>query len=172
MAVGTSAAFYYTDFIRRTMSEKKQRDSKYNVSKRTDNRMCDGIVFDYALEMRFYRDAVLPGILSGEITYCERQKEYLLQEGFEHQDKKYLPIKYVADFVLTYKDGHEDVIDVKGMPDHVAPMKRKLLLYKYPHINFYWVAYSKIDGGWKTYEYIQSQRRKRRKEKQKKEKEK
>ena len=87
MAAGTSAVFYYTDFIRRTMSEKKQRDSKYNVSKRTDNRMCDGIVFDSALEMRFYRDAVLPGILSGEITYCERQKEYLLQEGFEHQDK-------------------------------------------------------------------------------------
>lgn len=156
------------------MSEKKQRETKYNVGKRTDKRTYDGIVFDSIAEMEFYRDAILPGVQSGEIVHCERQKEYLLQEEFEHHGKKFLPIKYIADFVLTYKDGHEDVIDVKGMPDHVAPIKKKLLLYQNPEINFYWVAYSKIDGGWKTYEYIQSQRRKRRREKakQKKEKEK
>lgn len=151
---------------------RNKNTSKYNVSKSKEKRTYQGIVFDSILEMQFYKEVVLPGIESGKITRYERQKEYLLQPGFEYKGKKFLPIKYVADFVLYYSDGNSDVIDVKGMPDHVAPIKKKLLLYKYPNINFYWVSRSLKDGGWNTYEYVQKQRRKRKQEKLKNEKEK
>lgn len=60
--------------------------------------MCDGIIFDSELEMRYYRDVIKPKYLSGEISYYELQKKYILQEKFEHNGKSVLPITYVADF--------------------------------------------------------------------------
>lgn len=142
--------------------------SKYNVSKKTDNRTFDGIVFDSAVEMKFYKEVVIPGVKKGTITSFELQKKFELQPKFKHKGKQYKEISYIADFVLTYPDGHIDVIDIKGMPDHVAPIKRKLFCYKFQSINLYWVCYSKLDGGWCTYEHLKAQRSKRKREKAKK----
>lgn len=148
--------------------------SKYNIAKNKKERTCNGITFDSAMEMRFYEEVVLSGLETGFITKCEMQKKFELQPAFTYKNQKFTAINYVADFVLTYIDGHTDIIDVKGYPDHVAPIKRKLLCYKNPEINFYWVTYSKIDGGWCSYEYLKKQRalrrKKRKKEKAEKEK--
>lgn len=139
--------------------------TKYNVNKSTENRTFDGIVFDSAVEMKFYRDVVLPQMQLGNVVRCERQKRYILQPSFTHDEKKILPIEYKADFYIVDKNGNETVIDIKGCPDTVAIIKRKIFWYVYPDINYIWVGYSNVDGGWTTYEKIISGRKQRKKEK-------
>lgn len=73
---------------------------------------------------------------AGEITKIERQKAYLLQPAFKYQGKTIRAIHYLADFVVTYKDGREEVIDTKGFQTKDYLLKKKLLLYRYPEINF------------------------------------
>lgn len=139
--------------------------SKYNVSSDKSKRTYNNIIFDSALEMRYYKEVILPKVESGEIIEYELQKKYELQPKFEHEGKKIRPIDYVADFFIRYSDGHEEVIDTKGCPDSVALLKRKLFWFKYPDINYKWICYSKIDGGWCDYEYIKKQRAERKKNK-------
>ena len=135
--------------------------TKFNVDKNTEKRTYNDIVFDSILEMKFYRDVVLPQVRSGEIKKYELQKPYTLQPEFIHNGKKRLAIVYIADFYIEYSNGKSVVIDIKGCPDSVAKIKRKMFEYTYPHINYKWIAYSKTDGGWCEYEYIQKQRKER-----------
>lgn len=126
------------------------------------------------MEMRFYRDVVLPQVRSGRIKYFELQKKYVLQPKFHNGEKIVQPIIYVADFYIEYSDGTIEVIDTKGFPDSVAKIKRKMFWYQYPYITYKWMCYSKIYGneknnGWCDYQYVQEQRQKRKKEKQIKE---
>ena len=79
--------------------------TKFNVDKDTEKRTYNGITFDSVMEMKYYRDVVLPQEESGEITHYELQKKYILQDGFEHDGKKILPIIYVADFILNMPMG-------------------------------------------------------------------
>lgn len=144
--------------------------SKYNVDSNKNKRTYNDIVFDSELEMKYYRDVVLPLYEDGEIIEFELQKKYELQPSFKHENKTVRPITYVADFFLKYKDGREEVIDTKGMPDNVAKLKQKLMWYIYPDINLRWMAFSKIDGGWCDYDYIKKQRAIRKKNKQNKSK--
>ena len=137
--------------------------SKYNVSDDKSDRSYNGIVFDSKLEMRFYRDVLCPLEKSGDIVCCELQKLYELQPKFVHDCKTVQPIRYVADFFVRYRDGHEEVIDTKGCPDSTALLKRKLFWYHYPDVNYRWITYSKIDGGWCDYEYVKKQRSLRKK---------
>lgn len=146
--------------------------TKFNVDKDKSKRTYDGVVFDSAMEMRYYRDVVLPRVRSGDIVYFELQKEYILQPKFRRGNNKLvLPIVYVADFYIEYKDGSVEVIDTKGCPDSVAKIKRKMFWYQYPELTYKWICYSKIDGteengGWCDYEYVHEQRKKRKKERE------
>ena len=135
--------------------------TKFNVDKNAEKRSCNGHVFDSVLEMRFYQEVVLPGVVNGTIVRYELQKPYLLQEGFSHHGIFVRPIVYVADFYLEYADGTEEVVDTKGLPDNVAKLKRKLFWHTYPDLPYTWMSYSKIDGGWLPYDQLQKQRRKR-----------
>lgn len=149
--------------------------SKFNVSNDREKRTYNGIVFDSVMEMRFYRDVVLPQAESGDIARYELQKEYILQPEFINRDgKKVKPITYVADFYIEHDDGRIEVIDTKGCADSSAKLKRKLFWYKYPELNYRWICYSKCDGGWVDYEFVNQQRKLRKKQRaaQKKEKEK
>ena len=145
--------------------------SKYNVDLADkEKRTFEGIVFDSMGEMKMYRDYLLPQLHDGIITEIQRQVTYELQEGFTHEGKKERPITYVADFVVTYADGKTTVYDFKGMPDSLAKIKRKLFWYKYPDIDFQWMAYSKIDGGYVPYEAVAKGRKERAKARKLKEK--
>lgn len=143
--------------------------SKFNVDKNTEKRTHDGITFDSVLEMKYYRDVVLPKVESGEIAKYELQKKYILQEGFERNGKRVLPITYVADFYIEYSNGEVEVIDVKGCPDTTAKIKRKLFWYKYPELNYNWVSYIKKFGGWGLYDEHNRMRREAKREKNNKE---
>lgn len=133
--------------------------SKYNVDKDTEKRTCNGIVFDSVLEMRYYRDIVLPGVESGNVKKYELQKKYVLIDGFQRNGKRVLPITYVADFYVEYADGHIQVVDIKGMPDTTAKLKRKLFWYVYPDIDYVWITYVKKYGGWGLYDDFAKRRR-------------
>lgn len=126
--------------------------SKFNVDKDKSKRTHNGIVFDSVLEMKYYRDVLCPAVESGDVVSYELQKPYELQPKFRHDEKSVQSIKYVADFFIVYKDGHEEVIDTKGCPDSVALLKRKLFWYKFPEVNYKWVTWVKKFGGWIDYE--------------------
>lgn len=135
--------------------------TKFNVDTDAKKRTYDGIVFDSVLEMKYYRDVLCPLVESGDVASYELQKPYELQPKFTHDGKNVHPITYVADFFIVLKDGHEIVVDTKGYPDSVALLKRKLFWYHYPNIDYRWMCYSKIDGGWREYEYVKKKRAER-----------
>lgn len=126
--------------------------TKFNVDKNTEKRTFDNIVFDSVLEMKYYRDVICPKVASGDIVNVELQKQYELQPKFKHDNKTVHAINYVADFVVTYKDGTVEVLDTKGCPDSVALIKRKMFWYVYPNVTYKWITYVKKFGGWIEYE--------------------
>ena len=140
-----------------------ERKQKYNINKSKTGRTYEGIVFDSALEMGYYRDVIVPGLKRGEFISCERQKSYVLQDAFIRNGKKIQAIIYKADFYLINRNGEEIVIDIKGCPDSEAKLKRKMFWYVYPNIKYDWIGYSKIDGGWVLYETILQGRKSRKK---------
>ena len=126
--------------------------TKFNVDKDTEKRTYDGIVFDSVMEMKYYRDVLLPLVESGDVVEYELQKPYELQPKFSHDGKTVRPITYVADFFMVYKDGSELVVDTKGCPDSTALLKRKLFWYHYPDVHYEWITYVKKFGGWISYD--------------------
>ena len=139
--------------------------SKFNVDKDKSKRTHNGIVSDSVLEMKYYRDVLCPAVESGDVVSYELQKPYELQPKFRHDEKSAQSIKYVADFFIVYKDGHEEVIDTKGCPDSVALLKRKLFWYKFPEVDYKWVTWVKKFGGWIEYEEYNRLKREEKKNK-------
>ena len=96
----------------------------------------DGFKFDSEMESHYY--IYLKHLKEiGEVVAFELQPTFLLQEGFNTKEGKRIRcIEYTADFRVIYRDGHEEVIDVKGKMTEVFKLKKKMLLYKYRDINF------------------------------------
>lgn len=109
-----------------------KRESKYH------NKIAyyDGIAFDSIKERDYYADMLLPLKWAGKIKSIDMQVSFVLQPPFKHGGKTIKGIKYVADFVITYPDGRKKVIDTKGYRTKEYQLKRKMLLYKYPEIDF------------------------------------
>lgn len=133
--------------------------SKYNVDPDKAKRTFDGIVFASVMEMKYYRDVVLPLSRSGEITHYELQKEYVLQPKYIHEGRAIRPITYVADFYIEYSDGRIEVIDTKGCADSVAKIKKKMFMYQYPDLPYRWITYVKKWGGWCDYDEVKRLRK-------------
>jgi hypothetical protein len=146
----------------------KNKRSKFNVDQTNKgklNRTYKNILYDSELEMKYFRDVIEIGLNDGSIKKCERQVKYELQPKYKYQDKNILAINYVADFVVTYNDDSIIVWDVKGLADATAKLKKKLFHYRYPEIDYRWVGFSGMDGGWLEYQDIEKARAKRKKEK-------
>lgn len=105
--------------------------SKYNARKA----VIDGITFDSKKEAGYYCELKMLK-MAGKVKEFEMQVPFELQPKFKHGGNTVRAIKYLADFVVTYTDGHVEVVDVKGDPTDVYKLKRKMLLYRYPDINF------------------------------------
>ena len=96
---------------------------------------CDGIIFDSIKEKNYYCELKMLR-MAGEVIDFERQVTFELQPKFKHSGKTERAIKYIADFVVHYKDGRTVVVDVKGEKTDVYRIKRKMLLYKHPDMIF------------------------------------
>lgn len=121
--------------------------------------------------MQFLKEWILPKVGSGEIVKWERQIKFTLQEGFTYKGKKVLPITYIADYIVYWNAGNRTIVDVKGNPDNVSKIKKKLFLHKYPYEDYIWMCRSikyGDDTNWLLYEDLEKKRRedKRRNKKQ------
>ena len=103
--------------------------TKYNNKKTT----IDDIVFDSKDEALYY-EALKDMKANGLIKDFELQPEFILQEGFEKDEKKYRAIKYTADFRVLTNNDSSYIVDVKGMLTTEFKIKMKLFNYKYPDI--------------------------------------
>lgn len=95
----------------------------------------NGIAFDSKKEAAYYEDLLLQQ-RTGAVKSIELQPEFVLQPGYEREGKKIRPIIYKADFKVTEASGHVYYVDTKGMRTQVYMIKKKMLLYKYPDIDF------------------------------------
>ena len=69
------------------------------------------------------------------ISELKTQVPFILQDGFIYQGEKIRPIIYIADY--QYKKGGKVITeDSKGVRNPVFLIKRKMLLKRYPGINF------------------------------------
>ncbi|MBX9160024.1 DUF1064 domain-containing protein, partial [Bacillus cereus] len=71
-----------------------------------------------------------------EVVEIELQPQYMLLEGFyittrEGNRKKRRDWKFTADFLVTYKDGTQEVIDVKGYANDRFPYFKKMFEHRY-----------------------------------------
>ena len=95
----------------------------------------DGIKFDSKKEADYYCELRIRR-MAHEITSFDMQVPFVLLEPFKYKGHKMQGIKYTADFVVHYPDGRKEVIDVKGLRTRDYIMRKKLLLNKYPDIDF------------------------------------
>lgn len=97
----------------------------------------NGEVYDSRKEMR--RAYALDMLVRcGRIKFLERQKRFILQDGYLTRDgRKIRPISYIADFVYYDNDkGSWVVEDVKGVRTEVYRLKRKMFEFRYPEYLF------------------------------------
>lgn len=95
----------------------------------------DGITFDSIAEGKRYQELKL-WLHAGFISGLELQPEFILQDKFVFQGAPIRAIKYRADFRYINQDGLEITEDVKGKKTAVYELKKKMLLCRYPDINF------------------------------------
>lgn len=107
------------------------KKNKYGANKT----IVDGIKFDSKREAEYYCELKLR-VLAGEVESFDLQPVFELIPGYTYQGKKIRPIKYRADFKVNYPDGRVDIIDTKGFVTKEYAIKKKLLLYFFPKINF------------------------------------
>lgn len=112
-------------------ARRKKSYNKYHAKRTT----IDGITFDSRKEANYYCELKLLKS-AGIIKDIQLQPRFRLQDGFRRNGMAYRPIDYVADFLITFRDGKQKVVDVKGTKTDVYMMKKKMLLYKYPNIDF------------------------------------
>lgn len=103
--------------------------SKYNSRKTS----VDNIMFDSLAEASYYKRLKLLK-KAGEIKDFELQPTYILQAAYKRGKRKVQPITYKADFLVTYPDGRQEIIDVKGMKTAIYRMKKKMFEYRYPDL--------------------------------------
>jgi hypothetical protein len=151
-------------FFSLSMYKKKSKFGVNTTKKGISKRTFEGIVFDSEMELKYYRDYLLPLKAQGMVKSITLQPIYLLQSKFVKNNKVYLPIKYVSDFEVEYTSGEIITVDVKGLPSPESKIKKKLFLYKYPDKELLWTTYSRQDGGWIEYDALCKLRSKRKRE--------
>ena len=140
----------------------KNKTSKYHVDiseKGKKERTYKGVTFDSKTELLFLQEFIEPRLESGEILSYTRQVEYVLQDKFEYKGKKILPIKYRSDFNVVWSNGELQVFDVKGNPDNLSLLKRKMMWAKYPETNLTFICRNLKYGGWIEFDELKKKRR-------------
>lgn len=97
----------------------------------------DDIKFDSLKEARRYNELKLM-VKAGEIKNLQLQPRFELQPPFRINGKAIRKIEYIADFSYMQNDKLivEDVKSKFTAKDKVFNLKKKLLLYRYPDIDF------------------------------------
>ena len=108
----------------------EEKKNKYNAKKE----ITGGIKFDSSGEAGRYRELKLQEHC-GVISDLKIQVEYILQDAFEYKGRTIRKISYLADFEYK-KNGITITEDFKGCKTAMFKLKKKILLKRYPDINF------------------------------------
>ena len=134
------------------------RRSRYTSYKPVIN----GIRFDSLMEGRYY--VYLKELeRKDRVRFLELQPEYVLQEAFTKNGKKYRPILYIADFRYEDEKGNSHIVDIKGKETVEFKLKQKLFEYKYPDLAL--SVIQEHDGEWLTLAEIRKKKREQKKNK-------
>ncbi len=120
-----------TESQARAMGIDVPAESKYHSRKV----ILDGHKFPSQKEAGRYAELKLL-LRAGEITDLELQPAFVLQERTRVNRRWQRAIIYRADFRYKTRDGKTVVEDVKGHKTKVYLLKKKLLLARYPEIDF------------------------------------
>lgn len=151
----------------------KRKRSKFGVDQTEagiEERSCNDyitgepLLFSSKLEKQYYEEVVIEGIKDGTIQKYKLQQRYKLTPSFKYKNKTIREIAYISDFDIWYSDGRFQVVDTKGRATADAKLKKKLMHYYHPEIDFIWMSYTKTDG-WLEYDELEKVRRERKKEK-------
>jgi hypothetical protein len=160
---------------RRTKASKKTNETKKTSGKIVHKKtVVDGITFDSKMESQYYeylKELKAKGIVK-DFTL---QPEFILQDKFMIVDGQTIfgdnpdfnkikrqtkaptvqAIKYVSDFDVNYADGHNEVVDPKGVATADFELKRKMFMCRYPERTLKVVVLYK--GEWVDY-YLNKKR--------------
>ena len=123
---------------RLTAKQAKALDAPKPSKYRNKKIVVDGEAFDSKREYSVYCELKLLQ-RTGEVAEIERQPSFELQPAFRRGKANHRAIIYRADFRVTYRDGRQEVIDVKSTitaKNREYRNKIKMLLYKWPELNF------------------------------------
>ena len=96
-------------------------------------------MFDSQAEERYYNAYIAPGIYSGLIRDCRLHRTFEIIPAVEHWGKKYPACVYTPDFVVCWRDGLVEVIEIKGKVitrrQRDYHLRRQLFIFKYCNPN-------------------------------------
>lgn len=102
-------------------------------------------MFDSAAEERYYTTQVMPRLATGIISSCEIHQSFEVVEAVKHNGMAYKNRIYTPDFILKFRDGSTDIVEIKGREikklQRDYPLRRQLFIIKYC-----------IPNGWKFIE--------------------
>lgn len=101
--------------------QEEKKKSKY----RNKKTIVDGVAFDSKLEASHYKKIQLMA-KAGEVLCFSRQVSFKLAGG----------VTYRADFLLTYPNGRNVVVDSKGVETQAFKIKWKQVKELYPDFDF------------------------------------
>lgn len=103
------------------------------------------MTFDSIMESEYF-EYLLDLKDQGVVTAIELQPTYLLQPSFKKLGKTVRKIEYKADFLVTYHNHTQRLVDVKGALTDVFKLKAKLFDYYYPDLEL--LLLTKEKGQW------------------------
>ena len=120
-----------------------------NVSKRSRYTSYKPIIdenkFDSLMEARYF--IFLKGLLSQNvIKNLTLQPEYVLQEAFTKNGKRFRPIIYIADFRFQMANDQWVIVDIKGKETVEFKLKQKLFEHKFPELSL--SVLQEYEGSW------------------------
>lgn len=141
------------------------KKSKYGAQKIVVNH----INFDSIMEAEYYLYLL-------EQKAKKNIKSFDMQVSFDLLPKKknkftgktILPVKYIADFVITDKSGIIKVVDIKGRETADFKLKKKMFFYFYPDLDFRCVQWDGTQQAWRDLDDINKDRRARKRIRNKK----
>lgn len=146
------------EYLKRTTGRRKR--NKYGAKKTPYK----GIMYDSKMEAQFaeYLDKNLK---DGTIVKLERQPHYVvLDAGETDNGTKYSKVIYTPDFLVTYPNGMQEVIEVKGKETRDYLIRKKLFYAEFPQITLKIVTYTKRTG-WIELDKLKKLHREQRKHK-------
>lgn len=121
------------------LSHGRRKRNKYGAKETTYR----GIKYDSQMEAS-YAAELDKQLKAGKIQKIERQPHYVvLDAGETEYGVKFGKVIYTPDFLVTYQDGRQEAIEVKGKETRDYLIRKKLFYTAFPFIPLKVVTYTK-----------------------------